>query len=227
MPSEFNSTEPLPIWPLIKIPAIITLAVTVVRLAGEIEHWSKPLFDQQSGMVGITWLAPLFGAYFAFRLVRAGQGPGSTWRSLGFSGLGALMAIAGMNLISRLPPAANFHWFLYRFWGLSALAAILSAPAWRGLLRVQLAYAYAARIPAAIIMFFAIRGNWGTHYDSAPSNIAFLNDFTKYLWLGFVPQLVFWVGFTIVSGMFLGSVTAAVMRLAGRASQPRRAVRAA
>ena len=227
MPSELRATEGLPIWPLIKVPAVITLAVTVVRLVGELEHWYKPLFDQQSGIIGITWLAPLFGAYFAFKLVRSGQGPASIWRSLGFSGLGALVAIAGMNLISRLPAAANFHWFLYRFWGLSAFAAILSAPAWRGLLKVQLAYAYAARIPVAIIMFFALRGHWGTHYDSAPSSVAFLNDFTKYLWLGFFPQLVFWVGFTIVSGLFLGSVTAAVMRLAGRASQPDRAVRTA
>jgi hypothetical protein len=227
MTSDRTSTDHLAIWPLIKVPAIITLAVTVIRLVGELQHWPGLLFAPQSAIVGITWLAPMFGLYFAVRLVRTGQAPASTWRSLGFAALGALVAMAGMTLISRLPPAANFHWFLLRFWGLSALAAILSSFAWRDLLRVQLAYAYAARVPVAIIMFFAIRGSWGTHYDVAPPNIGFLNYFTKYLWIGFFAQLVFWVGFTIVSGMLFGTITAAVMRLAGRAPRPDRAVRAA
>jgi hypothetical protein len=227
MTNTRSSTQPIGIWSLIKVPAIITLAVTVVRLVGELEHWSNPLFDQQSGIIGITWIAPLFAIYFAVKLVRAGQGPESTARALGFAAAGVLVAVVGMTLISRLPRADNLHGVLVRYWGLSALAAIVSAPAWRGLLKVQLAYGYAARIPVAIIMFFAIRGNWGTHYDAAPSNFVFLNSFTEYLWIGFVPQLLFWIGFTIVSGMFCGSVTAAVMRLAGRSSHPSRAIRAA
>jgi hypothetical protein len=105
-------------------------------------------------------------------------------------------------------------------WSILAVGALITLPAWRVLFRVQLAYAYAARIPVAILMFFAIRGNWGTHYDVAPPNVGFLNYFTKYLWIGFFPQLVFWVAFTMVSGMLFGSVTAVVMRLAGRSPQP-------
>jgi hypothetical protein len=222
MPNDRVSTEQLRIWPLIKVPAIITLAVTTLRLIGELEHWSSPFFAPQSALVGITWLAPLFGIYFAVRLVRAGHVPASTGRALGFALLGALVAVIGMTISSRIP-AANFHLFLLRVWGISALAALVTLPAWRDLFRVQLAYAFAARIPVAIIMFFAIRGNWGTHYDSAPPNVEFLNYFTKYLWIGFFAQLVFWVGYTIVSGLLLGSITAALMRWAGRAPQPRAA----
>jgi len=213
------STDQLRIWPLIKVPAMITLAVTILRLVGELEHWSTPFFAPQSALVGITWLAPLFGIYFAVRLVRAGRFPLSTGRALGFAILGALVAVVGITVSSRIP-AANFHQFLWRVWGISALAALVTLPAWRDLFRVQLAYAYAARIPVAIIMFFAIRGNWGTHYDIAPTNVEFLNYFTKYLWIGFFAQLVFWVGFTMVSGMLSGTVAAAIMRWAGRAPEP-------
>jgi hypothetical protein len=37
-------------------------------------------------------------------------------------------------------------------------AAALQFPAWLALFKVLLAYGYAARIPVAIVMFFAIRG---------------------------------------------------------------------
>jgi hypothetical protein len=225
-----DSSGQLAIWPLIRVPAIITLAVTILRLVGELEHWSKPFFDPQAGggnaIVGITWLAPLFGIYFAVRLVRDGHRPASTGRALAFAVLGSVLLVGstffGSSLFQR-----NFHLFLLYIWGAFALAAIVTLPAWRELFRVQLAYAYAARIPVAIIMFFAIRGNWGTHYDIAPPNVGFLNYFTKYLWIGFFAQLVFWVGYTIVSGMLFGTITAAVMRGAGRAPQPSSAARAA
>jgi len=64
---------------LILVPALITLAVTLLRLTGELLHWSKTLFNPEAGgggaLVGITWLAPVFGAYFGFKLARAGLGP--------------------------------------------------------------------------------------------------------------------------------------------------------
>lgn len=230
MTNDRASAGQLAIWPLIKVPAIVTLAVTILRLVGELEHWSSALFDPQAGggnaIIGITWLAPLFGMYFAVKLVRAGHGPASTGRALGFAVLGALFVVAAGFMTSRLPKG-NFHLLLEYIWATFALAAILTLPAWRDLFKVQLAYSYAARIPVAIIMFFAIRGNWGTHYDVAPPNVGFLNYFTKYLWIGFFAQLIFWVGFTMVSGMLFGTIAAAVMRLAGRTSEPRRTVRAA
>lgn len=34
----------------------------------------------------------------------------------------------------------------------------------------------------------------------------------KYLWLGFFPQLIFWVGFTILAGSLSGVLTVAFLR---------------
>ena len=43
---------------------------------------------------------------------------------------------------------------------------------------------------------------------------------TTWVWLGLIPQLVLWVGYTLVSGMFFGSVATAVCRLFVRGKAP-------
>jgi hypothetical protein len=56
------------------VPAVITLGVKLVRLAGELRGWSSPWFDRSNGLVGITWfLPPIFGFCFAWKLVHEGQ----------------------------------------------------------------------------------------------------------------------------------------------------------
>ncbi len=50
---------------LILVPAVITLAVTLLRLVGELQQWSSALFNRSAGgggaIVGIVWLVPVFG----------------------------------------------------------------------------------------------------------------------------------------------------------------------
>jgi hypothetical protein len=59
--------EDLPLRSLILVPAIITLAVTLLRLAGELLRWSPTFFNREAGgpgaIVGIVWLVPVFGIY--------------------------------------------------------------------------------------------------------------------------------------------------------------------
>ena len=53
---------------LILVAAVITLAVTLLRLVGELQQWSSALFNREPGgggaIVGIVWLVPVFGIYF-------------------------------------------------------------------------------------------------------------------------------------------------------------------
>ena len=59
---------------IVVAPVLITLAVTLLRLTGELRGWPRPWFDKDSGIVGITQaLPPLFGSYFAWRLWRRGE----------------------------------------------------------------------------------------------------------------------------------------------------------
>lgn len=54
--------------------------------------------------------------------------------------------------------------------GLLVIAVGVALPfiPWPALAKTLLVYAYAARIPVAMVMFFAIQGNWGTHYGALP-----------------------------------------------------------
>lgn len=203
---------------LILVPALISLAVTILRLGGELAHWSQRYFSTQVGgggaIVGITWLAPLFGIYFAVKLVRAGAGPRSTWQALGFALLGAVVLLGGSMLGPRLPSVSGFYARLLYIWAVFALAGLVTIPGWPGLFEVLLAYAYAARIPVVIVMFVAFQQNWVTHYSAVPSDTpAGFGLWPKFLWLGFFAQLIFWVGFTMVSGMLSGGVVAVLARL--------------
>src|SRR5574337_2123095 len=70
--AEPASGSNLGVTRLILVPSLITLAVTIVRLVGELQHWSPPFFNASAGggaaVVGIVWLPIIFGPYFALKL---------------------------------------------------------------------------------------------------------------------------------------------------------------
>ena len=71
----------------------------------------------------------------------------------------------------------------------------------------------------AIVMFFAIKGNWGTHYDVAPPEFPAMDWFSKYLLIGLLPQMIVWIVFTVVIGALTAGITAAIMQR-GKATKP-------
>lgn len=202
---------------LILVPTLISLAVTLWRLTGELLKWSTRYFDPAPGgggsLIGITWLAPVFGIYFALKLTRDGRARRARLRPIAFALAGVLVAAPFVFAADRILPlqSMSFNGFLLVLWTSMALGAVLQLPGWPGLFKVLAAYAYAARIPVAVVYFLAMRGNWGTHYDVAPANVPEMSFWPRYLWLGLFPQLIFWVGFTILVGSFFGSVVAAVL----------------
>jgi hypothetical protein len=206
---------------LILIPSVITLAVTILRLVGELQRWPETWFNRGMGgsLVGITWLAPLFGIYFAVRLARTSAGPKSFLRAVGLSLLGVLLLFCGLFLPRLLGLHQGFYGRLIYAWLLLAVAALVTWPGWPELFKTLLAYGYCARLPVAIIMFCAIRGGWGTHYDAVPPDLPALGLVAKYLWIGFFPQLILWVAYTVLAGMLFGTLAAALMRLLRKAPQ--------
>jgi hypothetical protein len=208
---------------LVLVPAVITLGVTILRLVGERQGWSRTWFNPEAGgpgsIVGITWLTPLFGIYFALKLAGTGQGPKSLGRAVGLAFL-AVAIIYGLSYAGfALHLQKYFQGRLLFSWGIFALAALVTLPGWPSLFKTMLAYAYTARIPVAVVMLLAFQGDWHTHYDAPPPDMpAGLGLWSKYLWLGFFPQLILWVVFTIVAGMLFGSLATATVRLFRRTS---------
>jgi len=212
---ESSATCPPSTTRVILVPAAITLAITALRLMGELQHWSKALFNPEAGglwaIVGITWLAFVFGIYFAVRLVYRGQGPASAWKAIGVSVLGWVILFVSRSLAWQfIFPRGGFKASLVFLWVTWALAGILQIAAWPSLFNVLVAYSFAARLPVAVVMFLAFQGHWGTHYDALPPGWVSMGPLPDFLWLRFFPQLTFWVGFTMVAGMLLGSIAAAL-----------------
>ncbi len=159
--TEMTSGTPMSTSRLILVPAVITLAVTILRLVGELQHWSKAWFNPAPGgflaIIGIVWLAPIFGVYFALKLSGAGEGPMGVGRAIGFAVLGLIVMAAGFVLLNFVKPGLPN---LIIMWVLAAAGAALQLPAWPALFKVLLAYGYAARTPVAIVIS-SLRGEVG------------------------------------------------------------------
>ena len=218
-----TSNSRISIARLIFIPAVITLAVTLLRLFGELQGWPSVLFSREAGgggsIVGITWLALVFGVYFALKLVRAGEAPSSAGRVIAFALLGLLVTFVGgflgFGMQAQFPGKVAI--------GLVMIVAggLIPFLGWKALSKVLLAYGYAARIPVVILMYFAMRGDWKTHYDAVPEGFPTnLSFWDKYMQLAFVPQMVMWIAFTIIMGSLFGGVALAVARRGKAAAQP-------
>jgi hypothetical protein len=219
---------------LILVPALITLAVTLLRLVGELQGWSPVLFNRGTqtwspSLVGIVWLVPVFGAWFGWKLTRAGSGPRSLGRAVGLE----LAALAVLPLAAFLAPKAGI--VPERMWRpnvpltesltiLSVFVAVfivgiaIGIRAWPALGRTLLAYGLAARVPVALLMLVAMLGNWGTHYDARPSYPPQMSTLAWWVTLGLAPQLSFWIWYTIGFGALFGIVAAAIARRRGTAA---------
>ena len=216
-PSPSSGYATTSIGQLIFIPAVITLAITLLRLVGELLHWPRALFNPDPGgpgaLVGISWLPLVFGIYFALKLIEVGAGPASPLRALLHVIAGAAVGILGSFALARFLP--SFYGQLIGVCVMFPVAAVIAYRGWPALGKTLLAYALAARIPVAILMYFAMRGNWGTHYDAIPPEapeILHAQFWPKYLWLALLPQLTVWIGMAVLAGSLTGSITALVKR---------------
>ena len=216
-----QSADPqVPIKSLILVPALITLAITLLRLSGELLNWSSLLFNRTPGgggaLIGIVWLVPIFGFYFAHKLVNLGIRPGSTGRVFGFSFLALAVCVALFAFAISLPVASLEQTAAM---GVAAVVGILLArKGWPALTSTLLAYGVAARIPVILIMLMAILGDWGTHYDGPPPNLPEMGPFREWFSTGLITQLTFWLAFTVILGSVLGGLAVAVAKR-GRAPE--------
>jgi hypothetical protein len=201
---------------LILVPAVITLAVTLLRLVGELQGWSPALFSREAGgggsLVGIAWLVPVFGAWFGWKLGRAGERPERPWHALGLTVLAlAILPLSGL-VAGKLGVEPRSLGTLGIFAVVSVAGLGVALVAWPALGRVLLAYGLAARVPVVLVMLAAILGNWGTHYDVPPPGVPEMSGLWKWLVIGVLPQMTVWLWFTSVIGGLFGIAAAALAR---------------
>ena len=199
---------------LVFVPALITLAVTLLRLTGELMGWSDRFFSRAAGgnaaLVGIVWLIPVFGLYFGLKLCRAGAGPDRAGKAFGFAMLAFAFNSSALILAVRLVPSpvAQLGIFAVTSW----LAILIARPGWPSLWRVLLAYGFLARLPVLAIMFAAIFGSWDSHYAKPRPDFPPMGPWGLFFWTALLPQLSVWIYLTIVGGLVFGALAAAVHR---------------
>ena len=218
------SVDAASIRKLVFWPAVITLAVTLLRLIGEFQNWSPAFFSRAPGgggaLVGISWLPPLFAILFAIQLVRMGHGPVSGGRAIGRALIGlAVTAAVVFGLISTgiVQEGVVSLTSLIAMTTALAIGAAIAWSGWPALGKTMLVYAYAARIPVVVIMLLAFAGNWGTHYDGLPPGVPEMSLMQKWVMFGVLPQMTTWIAIAVLVGGVFGSIAGAI---AMRKSQP-------
>jgi hypothetical protein len=203
---------------LIAIPSVITLAVTVLRLVGELKHWPTPWFSTAAGgggaVVGIWWLPLIFGPYFALKLTGAGEGAASMAKAVGFAFLSLLVFALAVIWFVRIISHPSYLTLVPLL--LMLVAAFVPGIGWRSLGNTLVIYAFAARIPVVVVMYLAMHGNggarWGTHYDAVPPAIVHISLTLKFLYAAIAPQMTMWIGWTAVLGSVFGTIVTAIAR---------------
>ena len=211
-----SAAAPTGVARLVVAPAVATLAVTLLRLVGELQGWSSTFFSRAPGgggsIVGIAWLVPVFGAWFGWSLGRRGEEPASLGRALGLVAAAiAALPVSGL-LAVRAGLGAEELRTLYVYAVVAVAGTALAARAWPLLGRVLLVYGLAARVPVALVMLAAMLGSWGTHYDVAPPGLPAMSVGARWLAIGLLPQLTVWLWFTVAVGMLFGLAAGALGR---------------
>jgi hypothetical protein len=96
---------------LIFVPALITLVITLLRLGAEFMDFPAWLASKSAGapgaLLGISWLPPFLGIYFAYKLAGA---PGKLWWNL-------LKTLVLYGLAARIPVIIIMGLAIYGSWG--------------------------------------------------------------------------------------------------------------
>lgn len=199
---------------LIVVPTLIAVAVTALRAFGEVHQWPRPLVNSAvcgKAILGVAWLVPIFGVYFAVRLFRAGPQPRLLVPAVLLAITSVLLKLGGTAIMEK--PGLGYVTRLSLNFAITALALGLQAMAWPDQFKTLLAYGYASRIPIAVVAFLAMRGHWGTHYDALDPGFPQIGFWPTYLRVSLVPNIFFMEAYTVVVGGLLGIFTVAGLKL--------------
>jgi hypothetical protein len=198
----------------------VTLAVTLLRLYGELNHWDPRYFgnDGRGGgaIVGISWLIGVFGFWFGARLARGGAAPARRGRTLLLHVIAIALVVGAILFNSKVmqPDAATFDGLRSRvvFMAIaSGVATLIAIAAWPRLGFINLAYGLLARVPVVVVTYIACDRQWGTHYEVLGQPNLAVEPAAKLFWLSFV-QLTLWPAATVLLGGLAGSLAALLFR---------------
>ena len=198
---------------LIVVPGLTAVAVTALRAFGEVHHWPEPIVNSAvcgKAILGVAWLVPIFGIYFAVRFFHAGSQPKFLARAVILAISSLLLKLGGTFVMER--PGLGYVTRVSLNLAVTAIALGLQAVAWPDLFKALLIYGYTSRVPIAVVGFLAMRGHWGTHYDALDPGFPQIGFWPTYIRVSLIPNIFFMEAYTVIVGGLLGIFAFATMR---------------
>ncbi len=201
------------------VVVLITFAISVARLVLELRD-VLPASSRTAGgggaWLGIAWLPPIIGMYFANRLIDAGQAPARRLRVLPFALLAFALAIgAAVVNFSRYRDGDQTLMTTFIIGGVAWLAiALVLARTWPALAWLMFGYGVLARLGVVVITIVCVQQGWDTHYTQFGTHEKpyVPADAKQTMLLAAVPQLGIWIAYTVIAGLFGGGIVALVRR---------------
>ncbi|MBL8724404.1 MAG: hypothetical protein JNK49_10185 [Planctomycetes bacterium] len=197
-------------------PTLLTLAVSILRLVGELQGWVNSKSGGAGAWLGITWLVLVFGAWFGLRLRAAGSAPRlqpawlwSLVPVLLFVGAFAYRMYdytkgQGFQLTDTSAPAqAHIRTTLYLACAVGGVGMLVTFATWARLAWTLLLYGVVARVAVLAITYVAKVSGWNTHYTKfGPAGAEW--ELGETMFAATVAQLGMWVPFTVFVGGCVG-----------------------
>lgn len=200
----------------ILVAALISLAITLLRLYGELHDGSSFYFSKEPGgggsPIGVDWLIPIVGIWFGIRLKRGGQGPKNPKRALLVALVALVFLVACFAYTNPKAPTPSPTVKIAIITLASLIAGVVVFSTWKRLGGALVVYAYLAHLPVLVVMYIAMQHGWGTHYEKGFPGLPEMEFTTKFLVIAVLPQLVTWIGTTAFLGGFLGQIAALFVR---------------
>ena len=212
-----DSGPPTPsVFALIFWPTVVTLAINLARFATEISGVVTTASGGAAHPLGIGWLPFAFGGWFAFRLTQTGRGPDVQHAVIAsFAALAILVVAILVGLGSAAARTGDFGSLRGRvvvIAGVAAVLAVFASLVWRRLAYCLLIYAIPARLTVLVFTLVAALGGFDTHYTKlGPAGIELESVAETMLATSFA-QIVFWIPYTILSGLLAGTLIHRIVR---------------
>lgn len=196
---------------LILWPTLITALVSAARLVAEVQGWISPRSGGALNPLGISWLAFVFGGYFALRISRLGSRPRRYPAWPWCVGAFLLIVVSIGWQFGPLLEADQSDETFQRVRGAVLILAVIATTMtivdftiWPRLAVTLLCYAVPTRAIVVGITYLAKRNEWHTHYTKfGPPGIEL--DMSNTMLSATIAQGTFWIPWTIVAGFVAGS----------------------
>jgi hypothetical protein len=192
-------------------PTIITALVSTARLIAEVRGWISAQSGGALNPLGISWLALLFGGYFAIHLSRNGSRPrvqrAWLWAIVAFAAVTVSVGWQFGPFLEADQSEATFEKLrgaMLLLMAITTTTAIALLLVWPRLVWTMLCYALPARLLVVAFTWLAKHFEWSTHYTKfGPSGIE--RDMGDTMLSAALAQGGFWIPWTIVAGCLTGS----------------------